>query len=759
MHFAPPHARLLMRLQHTKVACAMAAACMLFSAQAQTPAASATVTPAGATLPARTLQQSLSSLGWEQGLVLRGTESSRHVDFGIRQDEVVESASLHLTYTLSPALLPQLSHLQVLLNGQMVQTLGLPQSQLGQPQSTQIAIDPRFFSDYNKLEVRFVGHYTLECENPANSSLWAQVSNESQLQVTLRQVQLPNNLAQLPLPFFDPRDLGKVRTHFVLAQTPSLGQLKAAGVLAGWLGAQADFRGSQIQVLNDQLPDGHAIVFATPQEAPAFLQSMVEKVQTPTLQMIDHPRNSAYKLLLVMGQDAQQLEVAAQALALGKAVLTGDVTRIQSLELPAPRQAYDAPRWRNTEQPIAFADLVGSPQDLQLKGYALNASVTTYLRVAPDLFAWNSKNIPVNLHYRYTPTTASGDGMVAMSLNHNLASSFALQRAGDAQRLLPKLGYESALVSQKFYVPANWVMANNRLDFQVQIPPQEQGSCQSTVPVEVRAQLDPQSTIDLSGLPHYIAMPDLQAYAQGGFPFSRLADLRETTVVLPPAPSASATAAYLNAIAHISGVTGYPGTRFQLLHEQAARDIGNSDVLLISDGQPSALLEQWQQQLPALLDASAQSINLSERAVGTMRRMLPGAPAPGASTGHAIFQGSGPLAAVAGFESPVQRKRSVVALMANSPQALALIEDHISNPATNGRFQGDLTLLNGQAIESFRVQSSYFVGQLSWSQRLWFKLQEYPITLAILGCLLGLLFTFFVYLSLRMLARRRLEQA
>lgn len=732
-------------------------------AQPNNPAGSTASAPAAASapliLPTHTLNKSLFNLGLEHALTLRGTDSSGQVNFGIRQDEVVESASFHLEYTLSPALLPQLSHLQVLLNGQMVQSIGLPQAQLGKPQSIDIPIDARFFTDYNKLEIRFVGHYTLECENPGNSSLWAQVSNESRLQITLRQVKLPNNLAQLPLPFFDPRDTGKVQTHFVFSETPSLGGLKAAGVMAGWLGAKADFRSSQIQVLNNQLPNGNAIVFASAQDAPAFLKTLVKNIQEPTLQLIEHPSNSAYQLLLVMGKDAAQIETAAQALALGRVALTGDVTRIQSLELPAPRKAYDAPRWRNTEQPIQFADLVSSPQQLQVKGYALNSSITTYLRVAPDLFTWNSKNIPVHLLYRYTPTTVSADGMVSMLLNQNLANSFPLENSKKSQnRLFPKFGYENDQVSQKFYVPAEWIHASNRLDFEVQMPAQEQGSCLSTAPVEVRAELDPKSTIDLSGLPHYIAMPDLQAYAQGGFPFSRLADLRETTVVLPTAHSTAATEAYLNAIAHISGITGYPGTRFQLVNDKDSDAIGDSDVLLISDGQASSLLEKWQKQLPALVEASAQSITLSQRALGQFLDLWQGQKKAPPSSGHATFQGSGPLAAVAGFESPLHKKRSVVALMGNSAPALDLIAKNISNNVTNTRFMGDLTLLNDKDIASFRVQQTYFVGELSLAQRLWFKLHEHPVTMAILGSFLGLLLSFFIYTGLRYFARRRLEQ-
>ncbi len=163
-----------------------AASVLAVNSHAQAPSlnpSSATLiaSPADVTLPARTMERSLLNLGIEHGLTLRGTESEGRVEFGVRQDEVVEYATLNLEYTLSPALLPQLSHLKLILNDQMVQTIALPQSQLGKPQSVQIPLDPRYFADYNRLDIRFVGHYTMECENPSHSSLWAQVSNESRL--------------------------------------------------------------------------------------------------------------------------------------------------------------------------------------------------------------------------------------------------------------------------------------------------------------------------------------------------------------------------------------------------------------------------------------------------------------------------------------------------------------------------------------------------------------------------------------------------
>jgi hypothetical protein len=65
--------------------------------------------------------------------------------------------------------------------------------------------------------------------------------------------------------------------------------------------------------------------------------------------------------------------------------------------------------------------------------------------------------------------------------------------------------------------------AQLRLHFYYDIP--KTGECQGRVLDNVVGAIDPNSTIDLSSFPHYMALPDLAAFANSGFPFTRMADL------------------------------------------------------------------------------------------------------------------------------------------------------------------------------------------------------------------------------------------
>ncbi|WP_181881931.1 cellulose biosynthesis cyclic di-GMP-binding regulatory protein BcsB, partial [Escherichia coli] len=66
------------------------------------------------------------------------------------------------------------------------------------------------------------------------------------------------------------------------------------------------------------------------------------------------------------------------------------------------------------------------------------------------------------------------------------------------------------------------------------------------------------STIDFSKYHHFIAMPDLRAFVSAGFPFSRMADLSETVVVMPEKPGATQVEILLNTLGLIGAQTGFP---------------------------------------------------------------------------------------------------------------------------------------------------------------------------------------------------------
>ncbi|HEX4871557.1 MAG TPA: UDP-forming cellulose synthase catalytic subunit, partial [Nevskiaceae bacterium] len=198
---------------------------LAFSATPVRAQESAAVTPESAPVPlvdpaaatsagSRTL--TLEQLGIERPIRLRGVQGEVAIPVAVRDDELVTRARLNLRYAHSPALIYNLSHLNILLNNELAGTIKFSDL-TAQGAEAVVDLDPRLFVEYNQLGLQAVMSYTMDCENPVHSSLWTIVSNLSTLELDTRPIDLANDLNLLPKPFFDERDSRRLTLPFVFA--------------------------------------------------------------------------------------------------------------------------------------------------------------------------------------------------------------------------------------------------------------------------------------------------------------------------------------------------------------------------------------------------------------------------------------------------------------------------------------------------------------------------------------------------------------
>ena len=702
----------------------------------------------------------LREIGAWGAIELHGVDHSVYLPMSLRLDETVVGARLKLNYTLSPSLLPELSQLKVLVDDQPLATVVATKGTLGSPQRTELVLDPRYFVDYAKLRLQFIGHYTMDCEYPQHSSLWAQVGNDSTLELVTRRLVLRNDLALLPAPFFDPRDGRRLELPFVFAREPSLASVKSAGVLASWFGALASYRGARFPVLYDRLPTRHAVVLATNTERPAGLA--LPLVEAPTLMVSALPDDPATKLLLVLGKDAAQLDQAVLALVLGQAALGGPRAEVRAVQVPPPRAAYDAPAMVKTGGLVRLGDLVPHPADLQARGLPLQP-IRINLRLPADIFNWEAQGMPVDLRFRYTPPREVGQASLAVQINDRYVNSFRLPAAGSGggsgESGWLGLGQGGATqATRNLTVPAFQLGSNNQLQFHFELPVSGEGKCRAPL-ADAHAALDPDSTLDLSGIEHFTTLPNLALFANGGFPFSKYADLAQTALLLPDAPQAAEVQTALAALGLIGAATGAPATRLTLLPASRVKEAGDRDLLVVAAGAYPPLLEAWGQTLPARLEAGRRAASTLGRLLDAGNEWFSGAvPRVVPREGWTELQASGPLAAISGFESPLAPRRSVVLLNATDAAALPAVADVLLDAGKLRLVRGDLVLIRGDAVDAFRVGDTYDVGKLRWWRWLWFQLHTHPLLLALLGLAVGLVLSLVAYRLLRIAAARRLAR-
>ncbi|MBV8628380.1 MAG: cellulose biosynthesis cyclic di-GMP-binding regulatory protein BcsB, partial [Paraburkholderia sp.] len=384
-----------------------------------------------------------ADLGALDPLQLRGTEGQNGVPFSVRNDEVVTSAMLHLVYSYSPALLPELSQLKVLVNGEVAATLPLPQAQAGVTVARDVSLDPRFITEFNHLNVQLIGHYTRRCEDPTNSALWATVSNASSLDLTYASLPTKPDLAALPQPFFDRRDVRRLELPFVFAGKPDMQTLAAAGAVASWFGSLAGYRGAIFPAQVGSVPlSGDAVVFAL---AGSHLDGVpLPDVPGPTIAVAPRTEPARGQLLLVLGRNGEELRAAANALALGQNTLSGTSATVSQLTTLKPRVPYDAPNWLPSNRPVRFGELT-EERALSVAGYDAGP-IALNLHLPPDLFMWNSQGAPLDLRYRYTVRPHPDRSSLNISVNRNFVQALQIPAVDPSRfglsRVLGRFGAE-----------------------------------------------------------------------------------------------------------------------------------------------------------------------------------------------------------------------------------------------------------------------------------------------------------------------------
>ncbi|WP_084170432.1 cellulose biosynthesis cyclic di-GMP-binding regulatory protein BcsB [Paraburkholderia ferrariae] len=703
-----------------------------------------------------------ADLGALDPLQLRGTDGQNGVPFSVRNDEVVTGAVLHLIYSYSPALLPELSQLKVLVNGEVAATLPVPHDQAGTTVARDISLDPRFITEFNHLNVQLIGHYTRRCEDPSNSALWATVSNASSLDLTYASLPTKPDLAALPQPFFDRRDVRRLELPFVFAGKPDAGTLAAAGTVASWFGALAGYRGALFPAQVGSVPlSGNAVVFAL---ADSHLDGVpLPGVSGPTIAVVERSEPARGELLLVLGRNAEELRTAASALALGENTLSGTSVTVSQLTTLKPRVPYDAPNWLPTSRPVRFGELVDE-RALSVTGYDAGA-ISLNLHVPPDLFMWNTKGAPLDLRYRYSVRPRPDRSSLNVSVNTSFVSALQIPAVTPSRfslsSLLARFGADfstTGVARRIVHVPPLLLTPRSqlRLHFYYDIP--DTGECTGRLQQNVAGSIDPDSTIDLSGFPHYMALPDLAAFANSGFPFTRMADLSETAVIFPSEPTSSDYSLYLLAMGRMGESTGYPVTGVTIGGPGDVARLEDKDLLMLGGPGRQPLLQTWAKSMPFSTDGDTSTFTLSDLAFELEDwwhgpRGVERAPA----RADLSLVSNGGSALITGFESPLRRGRSVVALISAPGESEAEITSALLDADVLPSIQGAMDVIHGRTVTVTSNGEAYYVGSLSPIEYLRWVLSSHPLLLVLSGVFAAIVIAALFFRILRAVAARRLK--
>jgi cellulose synthase (UDP-forming) len=606
----------------------------------------------------------------------------------------------------------------------------------------------------NVLGFQFIGHYTMSCEDPANSVLWGRVETNSSIEVSGSLLPLSDNLNMLPLPFYD-ESVGSTTASipFAFASQPSRRALEAAGIVASWFGIRAKSRALTFPVTVDgALPKGNLVLFV---EEPSGMPAALDlRGGGPVIAMRTNPSDPFGKVLVIAGDDGAQLVTAARSLALENNLLQGRTIQVSDFQLPPARQADDAPLWLRTDQVSPFWNY-SVDRTLQSDG---SGTLPVYVRIPPDLDFGDESTLPLHLDYRYNAVPLAAGSTMRVSANGSLANELPLPQRDNPKQTLNET-VAVPLVSMRPF--ANTFLFN----FFFQIP--KTGPCRNTPPINLQGALLRSSYLDLRGLNHWTSMPNLELFANAGFPFTRFADLSQTMIVMPPKASSEEIGMYLMFLSYFAEQTGYPALRLQV--DDSASLGKDADYLILGTPDDQPAFDRLHHRLP--ITVSQDGLSVEETGgffpaiqsawwqVAEMRpvwwwKLIKGQQ----RAGLIASLGEYPDAVIQGIESPWAAGRSVVTITIKNDAAAKAFTAAFLKSSGSASIGESVSVLQGNDFTSYRLGDAFYqVGHLPWWTQVRYRLREFPWLVVLLTFVLGLFVVPWTRARLNDRTRARLE--
>ena len=533
---------------------------------------------------------------------------------------------------------------------------------------------------------------------------------------------LAGDLKQLPAPFVDPAAIAPVSLPVVFPAPPSLKAIQAAGIVSSYFGLVSESRPARFPVRIGAIPQGNAIVIAeNPANLPPALN--LSAVNSPTVAMRTNPNDPYGKILIITGANAEDAVTAAQAVALHTGMLTGDQTTIAGLTLPGKQAPDFAPRWVRTDQTIPLSE-ISTAGELQGDG---SAPLNVHFRVPPDLdYDAGRPNTKLHLIYRYNSIPVGPVSSLQVHMNSAFLGSALLVPGQETLRTTP-IDVPVPVVNLRPF--------SNTLSFDFAFQPLKKQECNDNAPIHTQGAIGGDSYLDLRGYPHWAPLPNLEIFANAGFPFTRIADLSETTVVLPPVPTEQEIETFVTLMGHFSRQTGFPALRVTVAGPDALHDGANADFLVIGAGDDQPGFDKLGTHLPVSLGSGPLQVRDTD---GFFVRLLHNAwwklkTNEHAESGTLTASGS-PDALIEGIASPYGQggSRSIVAIHLKDGTVFEPFMDTFMTVQQSSDISGTVSVLHGTQFQSFRLGSEvYHVGVLPWW--VWLRLwaAEYPWLIAL----------------------------
>ncbi|WP_395372055.1 UDP-forming cellulose synthase catalytic subunit [Komagataeibacter diospyri] len=686
-------------------------------------------------------------LGQPRPMLLRAVSPLYGMDADVGRDKIIRSAQLVLSGSVRrPAGVGQVA-LAVMLNNQNVGVVCL--SGTGTFGPVTLPVSPLYFDTQNRFNFRLLTAASEafppaacgpDAQPPTGDALVVhdpdvQVSIAPESVLSFSTVRLiPHRLlSALPYPLLDRGEANAVPITFVLPAAPGGDTQAAAAMVASWLGMSMQDRRIHFNVAAGLPAHGNAVAIGMGQAGP-----WGSTPPGPVVAEVANPHDAFGTVLVISGRDGAEVTTAARALALGQQVHVDTATAMPTAVTVSPHRPYDSPTMLPTDRPVALGELL--PDGVLRRPGLAPMLVEIPFSVPPDLHTWRSRPFTARLRIDVPDgaLVSRWQSHVAVMLNGTFLHNYPLV----SWSLNPFGKRGGGVVTHDVELPSWLLGERNTLSVYLDVRPRHVGAQENNAPL---IGLEPSSILDFSHSRHLAALPSLKLFVTTGFPFTRMADLSRTTVIVPPDAAAATESAFLDMMGFFGATSGCPVTGVH---------VGTTDMAYGPDPQDDLIVISPQGQLGAaaqVLDHAGYRNGATWRVqAGQWISHLYGAQTTGIPT---TFDEGALVAA----RSPYSRHGSVVAVLGTTPDTLSAMVQDMRDPARIGRFAGDMVVRHGARLDNYRTVGAYTVGYMpAWMWPDWY-LGGHPLLLYALGIGASVAGTSCAMVLLRGRSRRRIQ--
>ena len=506
-----------------------------------------------------------------------------------------------------------------------------------------------------------------------------------------------------------------------------------------------DYHPVRCPVTFGAIPPGNAIVISeNPANLPAVLTG--SGASGPAIALRANPMDPYSKLLVITGDNGDDVLKAATALALQRDTFQGEQVRIGPMKMPSPRQPDDAPRWMSTEKVNQLGNFAQTGE-LQGGGFV---PIGVYLRIPPDLYFGEQQNLAFHLGYRYNPIPLANESTLQVLLNGAYVSSTPLPHGDKATAQLETVVPVPIMDIRPF---------SNTMTMKFIFQIAKQGKCMDTAPMNLQGAIMKDSYLDIQGIPHWAVLPNLEIFANAGYPFTRKADLSDTSVVMPDTPAPEEIEMFLTLMGHFGAQTGYPVFNVNVTNADGMKSDRQKDYIVLGTVDDQPAITRLNPSLPVTIDSNGLHIQDTQGFFASLQHAWwKVRSSDHVQSGELETAGGLPDALIEGIEWPATSNKSVVLIALRDKAVIPSFLSVFLRRSQSGDISQSVSVLHGTTFTSYRIGDDvYRVGSLSIWIYLHMLFSEYPWIVVIVATLVSLLMAAIIRGMLRRHARTRLQ--